>query len=249
MTWPRVISAIATVWVLVFLGWAAAPSARADDAEVADGWAGYVVRADAVSFSQVHGRWTQPRVVCNRPGSAVAFWVGLGGATRESRALEQVGTSADCSSRAQVSYSAWYQLWPAPAVELPVSVRPGDVVDAAVTVDGRKVTVALRNVSTGKGTAQTFLMWEPETDSAEWIAEAPAMCFATCTLLPLATFGRVTFMNASTTVDAQKGTIDDARWSASRFTMVSGTSNAVATPSPLRRGGSSFAVLRLRHAS
>src|SRR3954451_4161168 len=68
VTWPRVISAIATVWVLVFLGWAAAPSARAD-AEVADGWAGYVVRADAVSFSQVHGRWTEPRVVCNRPGS------------------------------------------------------------------------------------------------------------------------------------------------------------------------------------
>jgi len=254
MSWARANSTVAgrricgltLVLLLLLMGWA--PSAGADDTQVTDGWAGYVVRAGAFSFAQVHARWAEPRVVCNRPGSAAAFWVGLGGAGRESRALEQVGTSADCSSRAQVSYSAWYQLWPAQAVELPLAVRRGDVVDAAVKVDGTTVTIALRNLSTGAATRRATVMWEPETDSAEWIAEAPAMCFATCTLLPLATFGRVTFTKASATFGAHTGTIDDARWSTSRFTIGSATTRAVATPSALAEGGSSFAVLRSRSA-
>src|SRR6478736_5695784 len=112
--------------------------------QVTPGWAGYLVRAKGVSFTEVRGRWVQPRVVCNRPGSAAAFWIGLGGATERSRALEQVGTSADCSSRAELSYSAWYQLWPGPAIDLPIAVNAGDVIESALEVSDETVSISLR---------------------------------------------------------------------------------------------------------
>jgi Peptidase A4 family len=88
--------------------------------------------------------WVQPRVVCNRPGSSASFWVGLGGAKSNSAALEQIGTSADCSERALVSHSALYQLFPAPAVELPLTIRPGDAISASVAVRGTTVTLVPR---------------------------------------------------------------------------------------------------------
>ncbi len=231
--------------LLISCGWASSTT-NATDVHVGPGWAGYVVRAGTDSFGAVHGRWIQPRVVCNRPGSSAAFWIGLGGANRQSRALEQVGTSADCSEGAKLSYSAWYQLWPGRAVELPIAVRPGDHMNATVSVDGAAVTVALLNLSTGVTVAKNVVMWQPETDSAEWIVEAPAMCFAKCTLLPLATFARVTFTDAVATVGAHTGTISDPLWTPSRFIIGALRERRLATPSPLLGGGSSFTVVGSR---
>jgi hypothetical protein len=188
----------------------------------------------------------QPLVVCNRPGSAAAFWIGLGGATRRSRALEQVGTSADCSSRAELSYSAWYQLWPGPAIELPIAVNAGDIIESALAVSGETVSISLRDVSTGAVVLQNVWMRKPETDSAEWIVEAPAMCFATCVLLPLATFDRIRFTEASATAAGHYGTISDAGWASLRLKMRAPRRPTLATPSPLAEGGSSFAVTRSR---
>lgn len=212
--------------------------------QVTPGWAGYLVRARAVSFTEVRGRWVQPRVVCNRPGSAAAFWIGLGGATRQSRSLEQVGTSADCSTRAELSYSAWYQLWPGRVVDLPIAIRAGDIIESALAVRGGTVSISLRDISTGEVVSQNVVMLEPETESAEWIVEAPAMCFATCTLLPLATFDRITFSATSVSAAGHLGTISDANWAASRLKMGGPRSRTLAAPSPLVEGGSSFAVMR-----
>lgn len=212
--------------------------------QITPGWAGYVARTGADSFSEVRGRWVQPRVICNRPGSAAAFWIGLGGAARESLSLEQVGTSADCSARANLSYSAWYQLWPGRVVELPISVRAGDMIEAALAVTGGTVSISLRDVSTGLTVTETREMFEPETDSAEWIVEAPAMCFVTCSLLPLATFDRITFTDTYATADAHTGTISDANWASSRIKMGVPRGRTFATPSPLFDGGSSFQVSR-----
>jgi hypothetical protein len=233
--------------LLVSAGMTASTTNAASGVQVVRGWAGYVVRAGSGSFDGVHGRWVQPRVVCNRPGSSAAFWIGLGGATRHSRALEQVGTSADCSDRAQLSYSAWYQLWPARAVELPVAVRAGDLLDAAVSVDGGVVTVALRNVSTGAAVTKEIVMWEPETDSAEWIVEAPALCLASCALLPLATFRSVTFTDTAATLSTYTGMIGDPRWTRSRFTIGVPRGRMLARASSLLEGGSSFRVVRSRY--
>jgi hypothetical protein len=224
---------------------ASATQGEAEPAWVTRGWAGYVVRTHAGSFERVKGSWAQPKIVCNRPGSSAAFWVGLGGASANSAALEQVGTSADCSGSALAAYSAWYQLFPAPAVELPLSVRPGDTIAAEVAVSGRTVTVELRNLSTGSSFSAERWMRSPETDSAEWSVEAPSTCFVMCEQLPLADFGRVRFTNSFATVGAQTGTIRNPAWSRQRLEMGMRRGRLDAVPMTLSVDGSSFEVIRL----
>lgn len=236
--------AAATVGIVIVSGSAQAGEGE-PRAEVTNGWAGYVVRTLGVSFAEVVGNWVQPRVVCGRPGSSVALWVGLGGATSDSQALEQIGTSADCSQRALVSYSAWYQLFPAPPVELPLTIRPGDRVAAKVAVDASTVTVELRNFTTGGSFSTELRMGSPETDSAEWIVEAPSACFTTCTQLPLATFGRVVFADTSTTAGTHTGTIKDPGWSRLRLKMRPRGGRSAAVATSLSANGSSFEVHRL----
>jgi Peptidase A4 family len=213
---------------------------------VTRGWAGYVVRAGDRSFNQATASWTQPRVVCNRPGSSAALWVGLGGARAGSRSLEQIGTSADCSDRAVVSYSAWYQLFPAPPVELPLRVGPGDRMTAEVTVSAGIVGLSLRNYSSGSSFSTEIWMQAPETDSAEWIVEAPSACFVSCTPLQLADFGTARFTGAATRVEAHTGAIGDQAWSRLRLDMASQRERKVAAATRLSDDGSSFSVKRLQ---
>ena len=61
-------------------------------------------------------------------------------------------------------------------------------------------------------------MQNPDTSSAEWIAEAPSQCDSTssCTPLPLADFGTVQFTGASATANGHTGSIDDSNWSSQR---------------------------------
>jgi hypothetical protein len=223
-----------------------APTGGAGTLWVTRGWAGYVVRAPSASFNQASASWTQPRVVCNRPGSSVAIWTGLGGTRSQSRALEQVGTSADCSDRGLGSHSAWYQLFPSAPVDVPVPVKPGDRVHAAVTVAGWVVSVTFTNLSTGGTFSVETWSREAEVESAEWIVEAPSACFSECSPLPVADFGRVTFTEASTSVDTFAGAIDDPRWSRLRLKMAPHHGRTVAAPTRLSEGGSSFSVVRLR---
>jgi Peptidase A4 family len=173
-------------------------------------WAGFVQRADGRPFSGIRATWSVPRIVCNRPSSSVAFWVGLGGATSRSRALEQIGTSVDCSDRAAVSYSAWYEAYPSDAVDIPVVVRPGNVLTADVRVSGPRIVLTLVNDTTGASFAKQLTMQAPETDSAEWIAEAPSSCVSpACAPLPLAHFGRVTFVSATSTLSGRNHPLGD----------------------------------------
>ena len=211
---------------------------RADPVWRTNGWAGYVVRSDSGSFTAVKGDWTEPRVVCNRPDSSMSTWVGLGGAHSGSKALEQIGTSADCDGRAGLSRSAWYQLYPSPPVAVPVAVRAGDVVRASVSVSGTTVTLALTNASTRRSFSVRRLVRWVETDSAEWIVEAPAACFLACTTLPLPDFGRVRFVDGWTSIEDHAGAIGDQAWTRLRLEFAAGRRSVRA--STLSDDGSSF---------
>jgi hypothetical protein len=240
----KLFAAVATVGLVLVSGSAHAEVGE-PQATVTNGWAGYVVRTLAASFAEVAGSWVQPRVVCNRPGSSVAFWLGLGGASGDSQALEQVGVSADCSEGALVSYSAWYQLFPAAPVELPLRIRPGDKLAAEVAVAASAVTVALRDGTTGASFSSELRMRSPETDSAEWIVEAPSACITMCTQLPLADFDRFRFADATTTVAAHTGTIKDPGWNRIRLKMRPRRGRTAAVATSLSADGSSFDVHRL----
>jgi len=226
-------------------------------------WAGYAVSALAAApdapFTNVSGAWRQPAATCTAGTPTYsAFWVGLGGDSPTSQALEQVGTQANCSANGRVTYSFWYELVPAPPVTITLPLKAGDGVAASVAVSGKSVSIRITNVTQKKRTfAKRLIMTSPAPDvsSAEWVAEAPAACTRTgrCRVLPLANFSTVTFVVAKATAGGHTGTISDLAWSPTAISLVGGEAagprqvvsapvSADAIPTPLSPDGSSFGV-------
>jgi hypothetical protein len=226
-------------------------------------WAGYAVTGK--SFSTVRGTWVQPAANCAAAATgttASAFWVGLGGDTDTSNALEQTGTEADCLAGGSVRYTAWYELVPKASVRTTLKVSAGDRISASVTVKGTTVTLKLRNLTTKVGFTKRLKMAAPDVSSAEWIAEAPSTLTPGGTrVLPLTDFGTVRFTTATAvSTSGHSGTISDPAWSATRISLVSrGAGNSPpgypgnryasydqsaseAIPTPLASSGRAFAV-------
>jgi hypothetical protein len=242
-----------------------ASAAAATDVQQAasQNWSGYVASSSsAKNFSSVSGSWTQPTANCSTGSGYAAFWVGLGGSgssSNQNQALEQAGTEADCSSSGQATYFAWYELVPAAPAKLALTVKPGDRITTRVGVSGSTVTVNLSDVTSGRSASKTLTMNNPDTSSAEWIAEAPSSCSqmaSNCSPLPLTNFGTVKFSNATATAsDGHTGGISDPEWTATEVALQSGasgyggpqftsdaSSGGGATPSGLGKYGQSFSV-------
>jgi hypothetical protein len=193
---------------------------------VSSNWAGYAV--SGATFTSVSGTWTQPTADCSSSAgtqASSAFWVGLGGNSETSNALEQTGTEIDCSATGVATYSAWYELVPSASVKAPLKVAAGDRIAATVKASGTIVTVRLRNLTTGNTFTKTLRMASPDVSSAEWIAEAPsALTPGGTRILPLTDFGTVRFSSASAiSTGGHTGTISDSTWSATRVDLLSGT--------------------------
>jgi hypothetical protein len=220
-------------------------------------WAGYAIHRSGGSFRQVVGIWREPTTKCRRGHQTFSsYWVGLGGYRTRSKALEQTGTEVDCTSSGQVRAFAWFELVPAPSVRIRLKVPPGDLIEGAVAVTGRRVRVSLddltRHTSFSKVVRARFL----DLTSAEWIVEAPSECLwdGRCVTLPLANFGSTSFTGAKVQPPrGALGSISDSRWGTTRITLIPRGqsyvsshrgfgSGGVATPSALRSGGSGFSV-------
>jgi hypothetical protein len=222
---------------------------RMTTSAVSTNWAGYAVTG--ASHRAVSGTWVQPTASCTA-GTACysAFWVGLGGFSEESQALEQVGTSSDCATAGRPVYSVWYELVPAASVPVKLKLAAGDTVSATVVVDGTRVTVRIRNVTRGTVFTKRLTLAAPDVSSAEWVAEAPAACTASgcCRVLPLANFGTVAFsQSAAATVDGGTGTISSPVWSATPIELVPTVAPGVspaggAQPGELSPDGTAFSV-------
>ena len=227
---------------------ASAATIRNDTASSAN-WSGYV--AGGTTFSSVSGSWVEPTANCSSGQGYSSYWVGLGGASGQSQALEQTGTEMDCSGSGSGSHHAWYELVPAAPVNLDLNISAGDHMTGKVTVSGSNVTISLSDETTGKSVTKDLQMDNPDASSAEWIAEAPSQCDGSgCQPLPLADFGKVSFSNSTATANGHTGTISDSNWSSQAVQLdggagdgfVSDTSSATAAPSGLSSDGSSFSV-------
>jgi hypothetical protein len=230
--------------------------ASAATREVSANWAGYAV--DGAVFTSVSGTWVQPDVDCASTGAAsAAFWVGLGGNSSASGSLEQAGTTVECDADGTATHWAWYELVPAAAVKLALRVEPGDTVSATVTVNGTRVTLRVRNVTSGTGVTKVKSMAAPDPSSAEWVAEAPSLCTdsGACRTVTLADFGNVRFTGASATAGGHTGTISDTAWRAAAIELLSDLRSpgfgryavdhptaASAVPTGLAARGSAFSV-------
>jgi hypothetical protein len=225
-------------------------------ATVSSNWAGYAVTGASVRFKSVSAQWVQPAVTCAGGSGYSGFWVGLGGYRQASNALEQMGTEADCSASGGAHYFAWYELVPKSPVDLRLAIRPGDGIAASVTVSGQRVRLALRDLAARASYATTQPASAIDLSSAEWIAEAPSVCYGqNCHVLPLANFGSVAFSAASATAtNGHRGSISDSAWSSTALELLGFSGGltparfgrpataATATPTRLRAAGSAFTV-------
>lgn len=216
----RAVAALASATAIMIAGSlaldTAGASAQSINAQQQDSqnWSGYVVNSQAgQSFSDVRGSWVEPSVNASSSDAYSAFWVGIGGASSQSQALEQVGTAAQ-TVNGKVSYYAWYELVPSAQVPLSMAIHPGDHMSAKVDVNGTSVTISITDQTTGQSVTKTLQMSSPDTSSAEWIAEAPAaeQSDGSMQVLPLADFGNATFTQASATAGGHTGSISDPAW-------------------------------------
>lgn len=242
--------------MLVFAAALIGASAAMANTTQSTNWAGYAVHRAGVSFRHVSATWIQPGATCSGgEPSYSSVWVGLGGYSPTSNALEQIGTELDCTASGKAVSSAWYELVPAPSKTVSLAVRPGDAMHASVSVTGHRVVVELDNLTTHQRFRKTLHTQAIDVSSAEWIVEAPSECISqyTCQALPLADFGSVGFESAqvSTTAGAV-GTISGA-WARTKITLTPGAQRLIvsrgssdtagaAAPSTLRGSGSAFDV-------
>jgi Peptidase A4 family len=232
----------------------AAPAALASSTTSVN-WAGYAVHQAGVRFRSVTGEWRVPKPNCTggSPGYS-SVWVGLGGYSETSSALEQTGTEIDCQRSGQAHYFAWYELVPAAPHSLSVPVRPGDLMRASVKVSGRRVTIAVSNLTERRTYRRTFSASKLNLTSAEWIVEAPSECTGSgaCFTLPLADFGSASVSAArATSTTGRTGAVASGLWTFTEITLVPHGPRFIgnmleqsgeAVPSALTAGGSAFTV-------
>ncbi len=272
MKYRILLATLTTAAAITGLSAASADAATsAANEEVSQNWAGYVVGGSDsnTQFSNVSGSWVQPASKCSSGQDYAAFWVGIGGDDGQSSSsssfgqsslgdgsstsLEQIGTQGDCTGNG-TQYYAWYELVPSAPVQLNLSIHAGDHISASVGVNGSNIAFSLTDKTTGQSFTKTIQANDPDTSSAEWIAEAPSQCDSSgdCTPLALSDFGTVDFTNATATANGHTGTISDSSWTAQPIALASGGADEVsygsgqntagATPSSLSSDGSAFSV-------
>jgi hypothetical protein len=237
---------------------AAAATARqsASGTASSSNWAGYVVRKSGVHFKRVIGAWNVPAVTCTSGHATYsASWIGLGGYSSSSKALEQIGTDSDCNASGVARYSAWYELVPAAGHTFKMTVNAGDRISASVKVDGSAVVLRLADSTRGTSVERRLQASQIDVTSAEWIIEAPAMCSGTtvndaiCQQTDLANFGTTNFDRArATTTGGSTGTISSSIWSSTLVKLVPDarasrySTLGSAVPGSLASTGSAFGV-------
>lgn len=205
-------------------------------------WAGYAALPEhsRASFRYVQATFTVPSVNCAATTNAFSVhWVGLDGFATGT--VQQDGIEANCNGTTPV-YSAWWETYPAHQIQTvsSVSVSPGDAVTASVYFNRGsgahhdQYNFMLTDVSNG----ESFNLWKPcggsscKNGSAEVISEAPS----SASVLPLADFGIISFVNVHVTdKGGQKGGISSSNWNHSKIIMVGGEVShpTLATPGSL----------------
>jgi Ni/Co efflux regulator RcnB len=163
-----------------------APGVRANMTQ-SNNWMGYnqgTLEQGGKLFNSITGEWTVPAATQHTSGQSEASsdWIGIGGGcidagcTVGDPTLIQTGTEQDVDSSGKPSYSAWWEIIPAPSITITnMTVSPGDKMAASIgeLVPNSNVwTITLDDLTNG----QTFSTTVPYTSThatAEWIEETP----------------------------------------------------------------------------
>src|ERR1700742_2735569 len=138
-----------------------APGAKLN-ANQSSNWFGYsqgTLEQGSKLFNSISGDWTVPAASQHTAGTAEASsdWIGIGGGcvdagcTAGDSTLIQTGTESDVDASGHATYSAWWELVPAPSLTIAsMTVAPGDHMHAVISelVPGSNVwTIALQDVT------------------------------------------------------------------------------------------------------
>jgi hypothetical protein len=205
-------------------------------------WSGYAVESPT-QFTEATGTWVQPAATCNTSGHTYgAFWVGLDG--YNSKSVEQLGTDSDCTRPNSPSYYAWYEMYPAASVNISPTqfpVAPGDTLTATVTRSGTSYTLSLK--SSEGWTFSTNQTGSDANSSAEWVAEAPDICFLIfCSNAHLTNFGTMNFSSAQAATGGALSPVSSYTTNSGphEITMVTNGGVTRAQPSALTSTGEGF---------
>jgi Peptidase A4 family len=159
------------------------------NANQSNNWFGYnqgtLEQGGAKQFHSITGDWKVPTVSSHTAGQdeASSDWIGIGGGcidancTVTDNTLIQTGTEQDVSATGAKSYSAWYELIPAPSIGIRMTVGAGDHMHADITeaVSGSNLwKITLKDVTRN----ETFTATVPYSSThatAEWIEETPLL--------------------------------------------------------------------------
>jgi Peptidase A4 family len=213
----------------------ASPGLPGGDNPESRNWAGYA--ASGGTFTGVSATWVVPQFAPDSPAGADATWVGIGGVRGTD--LVQAGTQETVSGRGLTQYQAWVETLPQASRPVPLPIKAGDSVTISVDQQAREQwLIAFANNTSGQS-YQLTLQYASSLSSAEWVVEAPSARRGR--LLPLDTFGSITFSQASAVKDGQVVTIAQA--AGRGITMIDQVGQALARPSGLGDDGGSFSVL------
>lgn len=189
------LAAVAAVFVLAASAGAAAPlsahgqllSIRANTNQSSN-WFGYdqgTLEQGDTLFNSISGDWTVPTATQHTAGQEEdsSDWIGIGGGcvdagcTVSDSTLIQTGTEQDVDASGSASYSAWWELVPAPSIAITMTVSPGDHMHASIAElvpDTNVWTITLQDVTK----AESFTTTVPYSSThltAEWIEETPLL--------------------------------------------------------------------------
>jgi len=201
-------------------------------------WFGYnegSVAKGGTLFNAVTGDWTVPTVTQHTKGQAESSsdWIGIGGGCVDSGCLVgdstliQTGTEQDVSATGAASYSAWWELVPAPSIGISMTVGPGDHMHASVAEivpDSNLWTITIQDVTRGESFSQT-VPYASTHLTAEWIEETPLLIGTDAGFASLPNLTNPAF-TASTVngVNANLQTSDEMQ-------LIDGNGNVIGTPS------------------
>jgi hypothetical protein len=161
-------------------------------------------------------------------------WIGIGGGcidaacTLGDNTLIQTGTEQDVDASGAASYSAWWEIIPAPSIEITnMTVAAGDHMHASLAevVAGSNVwTITLQDVTRGESFSTT-VPYSSSHLTAEWIEETPLLLGTSPGLAALPNLTNPAF-TASTTNGANANLT-----SAEEMQLTDANSNVIGTPS------------------
>lgn len=148
-------------------------------------WSGYnqgALEQGGKLFSHVTGDWNVPTATAHTKGVQAfsSTWVGIGGGCVDAGCavtdgtLIQAGTEQDVDPSGKASYSAWWELIPAPSVTITtMPIKAGDHMhlDIGSAAPGLW-SMTMKDVTTGNSFSQTVPYSSTEA-SVEWINETP----------------------------------------------------------------------------